>query len=214
MAITTWVQAAGTLLLGLVGLWFAHNYRRQIRLKLAERQVESYMRLWTLTASATPFRTTPLQPAELTKLYDDMGRWYFDDGDGMLASAAVRNLFVGVHTNLTCPIAAMKPSVLAAQLVALPHAEAERRRGCAVIRQVSLLRTQLKRDLAMHFGVDYYSDLHPEDRAFLVSCGMSPRRRPWRGPWLRPADRTTVNACVCGACPGVSGGCRTSDHRG
>ena len=53
MAITTWVQAAATVLLGLVGLWFAHNCRRQIRLELAERQVDSYMRLWTLIAAAS-----------------------------------------------------------------------------------------------------------------------------------------------------------------
>jgi hypothetical protein len=201
MAITTWVQAAGTVLLGFVGLWFAHSYRRQIRLKLAERQVESYMRLWTLTAPATPFRSTPLEPAELTKLHDDMSTWYFDDGDGILTSAAVRNLFVGVHTNLRCPIGAMKPTGLAAQLAALPHADAERRRACAIVRQVSLLRTQMKRDLAMHFGVDYYSDLHPDDRAFLISCGLSPRRRPWRPRRFRPADRPSVNSCVCGICP-------------
>lgn len=201
MAITTWVQAAGTVLLGLVGLWFAHNYRRQIRLKLAERQVESYMRLWTLTAPATPFRTTPLEPAELTKLHDDMSKWYFDDGDGILTSAEARNLFVGVHTNLICPIGAMKPTVLATRLTALSPADAERSRGCAIIRQISLLRTQLKEDLAMHLGVDYYTDLQPDDRAFLLSCGLSPRRRPWRPRRLRPADRPIVNSCACGGCP-------------
>ncbi|MFI5564395.1 hypothetical protein ACIA2T_34320 [Amycolatopsis japonica] len=201
MAITTWVQAAGTVLLGLVGLWFAHNYRRQIRLKLAERQVEAYTRLWALTAPAAPFRATPLEPAELKKLHDDMGKWYFDDGDGILTSAAARDLFVGVHSNLVCPIGAMKPAVLAAQLTALSPADAERRRGCAIVRQVSLLRTQLKKDLAMHLGVDYYTDLQPDDRAFLVSCGLSPRRRPWRPRWLRPADRPHVDSCVCGGCP-------------
>jgi hypothetical protein len=203
MAITTWVQAAGTLLLGLVGLWFAHNYRRQIRLKLAERQVDSYMRLWALTALASPFRATPLDPGERQKLYDDMSRWYFDDGDGIFTSAATRNLFVGTHVNLVCPISAVKPAVLAEQLAALPQAEAQRRRGCAAIRQVSLLRTQLKRDLAMHFGVNYYPDLHPDDRAFLRSCGLSPRRQPWRQRGFRRTDRPTVNACVCGICPGA-----------
>ncbi|WP_051173776.1 hypothetical protein [Amycolatopsis orientalis] len=201
MVITTWVQAAGTVLLGLVGLWFAHNYRRQIRLKLAERQVEAYVRLWALTAPAAPFRATPLEPAELTKLHDDMSKWYFDDGDGILTSSAARDLFVGVHSNLICPFGEMKPAVLAAQLAALPPADAERRRGCAIIRQISLLRTQLKKDLAMHFGVSYYTDLQPDDRAFLVSCGLSPRRRPWRPRRLRPADRPRVNSCVCGVCP-------------
>jgi hypothetical protein len=198
---TTGVQATGTLLLGLVGLWFAQNYRRQIRLKLAERQVESYMRLWALTASASPFRTTPLDSAERQKLYDDISRWYFDDGDGIFASAAARNLFVGVHTNLVCPIDAMKPAILAKQLAVLPQAEAERCRGCAIIRQVSLLRTQLKADIAMHVGVDYYPDLRPDDRAFLRSCGLSSRRRPWRQPWFSHTDRPAVKGCVCGACP-------------
>jgi hypothetical protein len=201
MTITAWVQAAGTVLLGFVGLWFAHNYRRQVRLRLAERQVESYMRLWALTGPATPFRSTPLDRTEMRTLYDGMSRWYFDDGDGIFASTAARDLFVGVHTNLVCPTSAMKPAVLGEQLAGLPHADAERRRGCAIVRQVSLLRTQLKADLAMHMGVDYYSNLRPDDRAFLLSCGLSPRRRPWRNRWFAPADRPSVTTCVCGTCP-------------
>jgi hypothetical protein len=201
MPIVTWVQAVGTVFLGLVGLWFAHGYRRQIRLKLAERQVESYMRLWTLTAPAAPLRTTPLNLVERQKLYDDMGKWYFDDGDGIFASAATRDLFVGVHVNLVCPISSVKPVLLSEQLAVLPHAEAEHRRGCVIIRQASLLRTQLKWDLAMYLGVNYYSDLRPDDRAFLRSCGVSPWRRPWRRRWFRTSDRPNVDSCLCGACP-------------
>lgn len=204
MTITTWIQAAGTLLLGLVGVWFAHNYRRQIRLKLAERQVEAYMRLWGLTASASPVRATPLDAAERQKLYDDMNRWFFEDGDGILISTAARNLFVGVHANLMCPVEAIKPTDLARQLAALPQADAERRRGCAIVRQVSLLRTQLKSDLAMHLGVNYYPDLLPDDRAFLSSCGLSARRRPWRRRLFRRLDRATVTSCMCGACPATA----------
>ena len=201
MALTAWVQAAGTVLLGLVGLWFAHSYRRQIRLKLAERQVESYLRLWSLTASASPVRRTPLGAVERQKIHDDMSRWYFEDGDGMFTSAAVRDLFIGVHINLVCPLNLMKPAVLAEELSALPTADAERRRGCAAIRQLSLLRTQLKRDVATHFGVDHYSRLHPDDRMFLRNCGLSPWRRPWRWRWFRPVDRPVVVPCVCGGCP-------------
>ncbi|MEV4313859.1 hypothetical protein [Actinocrispum sp. NPDC049592] len=201
MTVTVWIQAAGTVLLGLVGLWFAHNYRRQIRLKLAERQVESYMRLWGLTALASPFRDTPLDAAERRQLFDDMSKWYFDDGDGILMSTASRDLFVVVHTNLGCPLGTVKPSGLAEQLAALPPAEAERRRGCALVRQVSLLRTQLKSDLAMHVGVNYFPELLADDRAFLASCGLSARRRPWRRRALRRPDRTAVTPCVCGSCP-------------
>ena len=209
MPIANWVQAVGTVLLGLVALWFAHNYRRQIRLKLAERQVDSYMRLWALTAPATPFRTTALDPVERQKLYEDMSQWYFDDGDGIFASAATRDLFVGVHSNLVCPIGSITPPVLARELAALPAAEAERRRGCAIVRQMSLLRTQLKTDLTMHFGFDYYSDLHPDDRAFLRNCGLSPWRRPWRPRLFRPSDRASTTSCVCGGCPASPG--RPSD---
>lgn len=97
----SWGQAAGAILLGLVGLWLANNYRRQIRLKLAERQVDSYIRLWRLTALATPDRTEPLDHVERQKLYDEMVRWYFEDGDGIFASAATRNLFVGVGPTLS-----------------------------------------------------------------------------------------------------------------
>ena len=34
MSIVTWGQVVPTLFLGLVGLWLAHNYRRQVRLSL------------------------------------------------------------------------------------------------------------------------------------------------------------------------------------
>ena len=57
MAGAIWAQLTGTIFLGLVGLWLAHNYRRQIRLKLAERQVDAYVSLWKLTAIATPSPT-------------------------------------------------------------------------------------------------------------------------------------------------------------
>jgi hypothetical protein len=109
----SWAQVASTVFLGLVGLWLAQNYRRQVRLKLAERQVDAYARLWILTAPATPERTTPLDPGELRSLSAQMSRWYFEDGDGIFASAATRDLYVSVRTNLTCPINELRPTVLA-----------------------------------------------------------------------------------------------------
>lgn len=201
MPIATWSQVAGTIFLGLVGLWLAHNYRRQIRLKLAERQVDTYMRLWTLTAAASPERPTPPDQAERQQLADEINRWYFDEAAGIFVSAPTRDLLIGVLANLTCGVASLKPTVLAEELARLPEAEAERRRGCAVVRQMSLLRTQLKTDLAMHFGFYYYNDLQPDDRAFLTSYGLSPWRGPWRPRLFRPSQRTTTSSCVCGNCP-------------
>src|SRR5688572_343592 len=99
-----WAQTAAVVFLGLVGLWLAHNYRRQVRLKLAERQVESYLRLWMLTGVGTPERRTPMDAGERESLYQAMVRWYFDDGDGLFLSPRTRDLFVGVRSNLVCPI--------------------------------------------------------------------------------------------------------------
>jgi hypothetical protein len=215
MSDANWAQVVSTVFLGLVGLWLAQNYRRQVRLKLAERQVDAYTRLWTLTAPASPERTTPLARDELLALREEMSRWYFDDGDGIFASTATRDLYVAVRDNLTCPIGELRPAILAQELARLPAEVADRRRGCAVIRQMSLLRTQLKLDLAVHFGFTYYSGLRPDDRAFLRVCGLSPWRRPWRsGPLrrARQARRGAANPCVCGGCnpaggsPSVSAG--------
>jgi hypothetical protein len=197
MSSTGWTQAAGTLFLGLVGLWLVHSYRRQARLKLIERQVDAYQKLWILTASATPERSTPMTEQERTEVYDAMINWYFAEGEGIFTSAATRDLFVGFRTNLVCPVASVVPGALAIELAAMVPADAERRRGCVAIRQASLLRAQLKADLSLHFGFNYYSRLLPEDRAFLISCGISPWRRPWRSSRLR---RPQVNACVCGFC--------------
>ncbi len=152
MPVTNWSQVAGTIFLGLVGLWLAHNYRRQIRLKLAERQADAYMRLWTLTSAASPGRLTPPDRAERQKLADEINRWYFDEGAGIFVSAPTRDLLIGVLANLVGPIGALRPVALAEELAGLPEPEAERRRGCAIVRQMSLLRTQLKTDLAMHFS--------------------------------------------------------------
>lgn len=56
----TWAQLGGTIFLGMVGLWLAYNYRRQVRLKLADRQVDAYMALWQITAIAAHTRISPL----------------------------------------------------------------------------------------------------------------------------------------------------------
>ncbi len=199
-----WAQVVGTVFVGVVGLWVAHNYRRQIRLKLAERQVDAYTALWTTTSSATPERTTPLDLDERQKLYDSMVDWYFHTGSGIFLPGATRDLFVGVRSNLVCPIPSLKPASLAEELASLSETDAERRRGCVVIRQVSLLRAQLKSDLDLYFDFNYYSVLRADDRAFLKSCGISPWRKPWRQSARRSSGRAGPNPCVCGSCRPLS----------
>jgi hypothetical protein len=195
------IQLAGTVFLGLVGLWLAHNYRRQIRLKLADRQVDAYMRLWKLTSVATPSRATPLDQVERQKLHDEIHQWYHGDGNGLFVSVETRDLLLSYQSNLVCPISKIKPAELAEQLSAMPEVDAERRRGCISKRHATLLRYQLKNDLVLHISfVSYYNDLRSDDRAFLKSCGLSPWRRPWRPRRLRPRDTVGPIPCVCGLC--------------
>lgn len=195
-----WAQALGTLLLGLVGLWFANSYRRQIRIQLVERQLDAHTRLWCLTESATPNHRNPLSEAERSDLYAAMMKWYFTDGDGILLSARARDLFVAVRTNLVVDIEKIKPRAVAQQLATLGVDDAERRRGCLSLRQMSLLRTQLKGDLMVHEGYRYYSTLRSDERALLRESGISLWQKPWRprSPWLSPKRR--LNPCVCGLC--------------
>lgn len=205
MIVATWAQVAGVIFLGLVGLWLAHNYRRQIRLKLAERQVDAYVNLWKLTAVATPSQATPLNCTQRQELYDSITNWYYDDGNGIFVPVVTRNLFLAYRWNLICPVGQIMPSMIAERLAQLPDTDAERCRGCISIRHAILLRNQLKNDLDLHASfVLYYNELHADDVAFLKSCGWSPRwlprRPPWRTQHFRSGGQVGPIPCVCGMC--------------
>ena len=121
----TWAQLAGTIFLGAVGLWLGYNYRRQVRLKLAHRQLDAYMSLWKDHPIAAHTRSTPLNQIEQRKLYDEMTRWYHDDANGIFISMRSRNLFLAYQHNLICPISDLRPRYLANQLSAMPIDDAE-----------------------------------------------------------------------------------------
>jgi hypothetical protein len=201
MVVATWAQVAGAIFLGFVGLWLAHNYRRQIRLKLAKRQVDAYVDLWKLTAGATPSQTTSLDQIQRQELYESITDWYYREGNGIFVPVVTRNLLLAYRSNLICPVEQMMPSVVAERLAQLPGVEAERCRGCISARHAILLRNQLKNDLDLHSSfVLYPNELHPDDVAFLKSCGWSPRWLPWRPPWrtqhFRSAGQARPIPCV------------------
>jgi hypothetical protein len=202
VSFAAWAQIFATAFLGVAGLWLAHNYRRQIRVALVERQLDAFLQLWKLTAVAMPDRSTPLDRDERKALGDAMAHWYFSEGYGLFLPLQTRNLFAAVGFNLNCNLESMKPTTVARQLTALSASEAERRRGCMSIRQVALLRAKIKSDLAIHFGDVYMRSLRTDDRDFLRACYISPRRKPWRPRLLlgghRQIDR---DPCICGHCP-------------
>jgi hypothetical protein len=200
VVVATWTQLAGTIFLGLVGLWVGYNYRSQIRLKLAERQVDSYVGLWQLTAIATPSRMTPLDRSERQSMHKAMNKWYFDEGHGILVPVKTRSIFLSYQSNLICSATDMMPPILAAELGSLPDADAERRRGCVSVRHATLLRNQLKNDLSLHSSFVLYYELRSDEGAFLRSCGLLPDQAPWRPRRFRASAIAGPMSCVCGLC--------------
>jgi hypothetical protein len=65
-------------------------------------QMATTMRLWAILAATSPANTTPLDGVERRKLRDEMNRWYFDEGNGILMSTPARDLWVAV----ACVVAA------------------------------------------------------------------------------------------------------------
>jgi hypothetical protein len=88
--VADWINIVVTLVLGAVGLYLAHSFRRQIQARVAEKRFESYGRLWAELKVASPLRRLtgegPLSQDERRKLYDKLTDWYYDCGNGMLLS--------------------------------------------------------------------------------------------------------------------------------
>jgi hypothetical protein len=202
-----WLQALATALLGAVGLWVAQNLRRQVKVQLAQRQLDSYTALYEITKSAPHDRQVPLSRTERHDLNDRMNDWFYDGGRGIFLSPKARDLYVATKANLLSDPTKMKPDTLAYEMVGLSTEEAERRQGCQCLRHLSLLRAQLKTDITFHPGYRYYRRLDKYDRAFLRACGVSPWSSPWRRTLARYRQRKPFS-CVCGLCdvPGKANG--------
>ena len=180
-----------------VGLYLAHGYRRQIRMRIAERRLAAYAALWSRMAVATPVRIAdwnvpqPLTAAEREALFRDLAAWYYEAGNGMLLGEGTRSVYLTVKDNLVRPLTHYAPECVAERLRALPPKDQDGARGRLAIRQLSLLRTRMKADLSI-YGVPYVSHLDADDRALLVHCGEKLTARPWARtphtfplPWRR-----------------------------
>jgi hypothetical protein len=80
--------AAATLVLTAIGLWFAHNYKRQLALKLSETRLKAYSCLWEISGVAAPTRLDGwgddgyLQLNERRNMWAAMTDWYYTNGGG------------------------------------------------------------------------------------------------------------------------------------
>ena len=166
--------AAASLVVTVVGLWLAYNYSRQMGLKLSETRLKAYSRLWEISGVAAPTRLDGwgddgyLQLDERRDLWAAMTDWYYANGAGMLLTATTRDVYLSVKHNLICESSDVRPAGLAGRIQAqlgLPTGQEldETVRGTLAIRLISLLRTQLKSDLAI-YGATYSGKLNDYER--------------------------------------------------
>jgi hypothetical protein len=177
-------QLVITTLIALIGLHLAHSYRRQQRLRIAERRLDAYGELWALMEVARPTRVKdvsvdregPLTRKEARKLYQEMTHWYFGSGNGLLVPDTTKQLYLEVKSRL---------GDYAEGDEAPSDAEGTKR-----IAELGLLRAQMRLDLDM-YSVPY---LPSEDRQLLADAGIDPEGwgvPPWRN---RIAERVRQTA--------------------
>jgi hypothetical protein len=153
-----------------VGLYLAHSFRRHQRLKIAERRMTAYSGLWQIMELARPIRLEkwdkagPLRREEARMLCDQMTTWYYESANGMVLTNDTKDMYV-----------LAKKKLGAYSIATDPEWEHD---GEQLIRDLSLLRTQMKLDLDI-YGV-FYFDRRAEDEAFLCEVGFNPKT------WARP----------------------------
>lgn len=195
-----WASVIATILLGIVGAYFSYSYGRQLRLSLASRRLAAYSKLWEATGVASPTRLDvraglvetvgaldrSLTESERRALHNTLVTWYYTDGNGMLLTKLTRNVYLKAKHNLICDDAHLEPPKFRAWLWKTGQTKDRsltwEERGCFSIRQVSLLHTQMKTDLAI-YGLPFSERLAKHERKFLRGCGVHPWRKPWRTPW-------------------------------
>jgi len=183
------ITAAATLLVGIAtacvavyGARLANSYRRQLDLKTSERRIQAYAALWALLRVASPTRSEPMSEAERHDLFERVTDWYYTDGNGMVLTDKTRQLYLKTKANLRCSDDELFPASLCAQAHRREFGDLERWRSELSRQQLSLLRTQMKVDLAIYGKVSAGSLHGPEhrlERDFLEACGINLSDEPW-----------------------------------
>lgn len=199
-AVQDGIQTLLTVTVAAAGLWLAHNYRRQLKSKIADRMLIAYPELWELTAVSDLNREPPMTDDESRQLAQEMMIWYYANGNGMLMSSTTRAFFFAVRGNLVAPLQNLKPASLRTAPAGTEGPTADLRLTCIRSRQLSVLRTLLKTDMAVYFGTRHLRKLRRDEWELLLLCGMArnPVARIRAGRWL--AKRLERTPCFCGQC--------------
>lgn len=206
MAWSDWASVAVTGGLGLAGLYFANSLKRRARQDLdrevAEKRFAAYGAMWTHMVNASPMNAVELAEASDTgspadagharddgrtidrgQLFVDLTRWYYKGGNGMLLSQDARNIYLTAKANLVCAPDKFLP---ASARAAVANDDSERDR--LIVRQLSLLRTAMRGDIAI-YTAPWGSALTDEDVSFLYACGVDVSRDPWRASLPRQLSK-------------------------
>jgi len=180
--LTAIIGILNLVLLG-VGAYLANNLRRQLQMKIVDRRLDSYAHLWDLMKVAGPWKKESgldlISARERKELYDSMTDWYFDCGNGMLLAPATREIYLTAKFNLSCDDKRLRPPELMGARPQNPQ-ERERWRGKLSMSQLSLLRHQMRIDMAINAKPYKTGPLGPEDRMFLKEAGVDLRKKPWK----------------------------------
>ena len=160
------VGGLATLVVGIATIFFAYGYRRQLKLRTADRRIQSYAELWSAMYVARPSRTDVegevLSCSERHALHEQFTRWYFTKGNGMLLTPGTRQLYLGAKKNLVSADDKLLPETARRRIAELAPDERDTAHGELAMRQLSLLRTQMKADLDI-YGRVYGKNLGAED---------------------------------------------------
>ena len=97
-----------------------------------------------------------------------MRDWYFENGDGLYLTAASRKLFFQVVETLEGEN--IHPESARRRMTTMSETDRDGHLGCICRRQLSLLRTQLKNDLAVYADESTYSFLRSDEKNCLRSA--------------------------------------------
>ena len=196
-----WLKDGATVILAFVGLWLANSYRLRMRASLSSRITDAYARLWTATRVRHPGDL--VEPADRQRLVDAMQAWYFDDGNGIFMPVTTRRLFHEVIKNLKATdVAALTCSSTRQNFAALSPDELSVGLSCVAKRYMSLLRTQIKTDIAIHVPSSTLRYLRADEYEVLSTSGIRLSLLERLSSRFRVLpSRGTVARCLCGHCP-------------
>jgi hypothetical protein len=172
-----------------IGVSIRQKHRQEIAVNVADHRLDAYAALWSKIPQSPELRKLqgdpPLTPAELHVMFDQMTRWYYDEGHGMMLGVGTRDIYLTVRKNLICDPKQFVPKSLVEVVSADDSARSE-----AVVRQLSLLRSAMRADLEV-YGKPWEKELDTSDREFLYACRVPgfrvERTLKERRQWL--ADR-------------------------